>query len=565
MKLFLALLPLAAAACTDQPTAPRPRVLATLSLSVAERTDIWLSPASYDSVPVLTSSAVAFRGMDDVQNVFGASQVFHFVAMAPGRTVVLFRYADGTHAVEDTINVHKATTALRVLKTLSLSVGQRADITPGGQFEYDSLPALSSSAVAFLSMSRVTLYTPEGPAGQVQVYHLVAMATGQTVVTLRYIDGTATVQDTISVQAAAPHGTFAQISTGFFLNTCAVTTRGAGYCWGGRGTSSTDSSGDAATPFYNTPVAVSGGLTFAAISGGGSGQFCGLTADGSVYCWPANSAPAAVAGGLTFKAVSAGIYHTCALATSGVIYCWGNNSAGQLGNGTIGSGTDTPTAVSGGLTFMAVGAGYQYSCGLTVGGSAYCWGDNDYGELGTGNTTFSPVPVPVSGGLSFVALSTGYFHACGLTQGGAAYCWGGNFAGELGNGSAAGPQQCAAGGASYGCSTTPVAVSGGLTFGSLSAGQWTTCGVTTGGVAYCWGSNGYGQLGNGTSVFNLNPSPAPVPVSGGLTFASVSTGYLHTCGVTTQGAAYCWGDNSEGELGDGSTTIHPTPVLVYGP
>jgi hypothetical protein len=558
-KGLLSALLLLAAACTDQPTAPRPRSLATLSLSVNERTDIFLRPASYDSVPVLSGVGVVFRGTDYVQDVFGTGQVFHFVAVAPGRAVVLFRYADGTPALKDTINVHTANTALRVLETLSLTVGQRADITPADTFEYDSLPGVSSSAVAFLAMERLTFYNPEGPGVPKQLFHFVAIAAGQTVVTLRYADGSAAVQDTFDVQAAAPHGTFAQISTGFFLTTCAVTTRGAGYCWGGERASANDSSGDAATFFYNTPVAMTGGLTLATLSVGGD-HTCGVTVAGAAYCWPIDInpnvgpswVPVAVPGGLTFKSVSAGVYHTCGLAPSGAAYCWGNNGAGQLGNGSVGSFDSVPVVVSGGLTFAAVGAGYQYTCGLTTSGAAYCWGDNDYGELGNGNTTFSPVPVPVSGGLSFVALSTGYFHACGLTQGGAAYCWGGNFAGELGNGTT---QQ----------STTPVAVSGGLRFASISAGQWTTCGVTTGGTAYCWGSNGYGQIGNAAGAFTGTPNPTPVPVSGGLTFASVSPGYLHTCGVTTQGAAYCWGDNSEGELGDGSTTIHSTPVPVFGP
>ena len=452
---------------------------------------------------------------------------------------------------------------LRYMQALSLSVGQRADITPERRVEYDSLPAMSSAAVAFLGMERLTLYTPEGPAGQVQVYHLLAMTTGRTVVTLRYTDGTPAVQDTVNVQAHVPHGAFAQVSTGFFLYTCAVATDGAGYCWGGRGTTSPDSGGDYATVFHDTPVPLTGGQMFAAISRGGF-HTCGVTTGGAAYCWGDNnngqlgdggtapsSTPVAVTGGLTFKAVSAGVYHTCGLTTAGAIYCWGNNQAGQLGNGAISYINSNPVLVSGGLSFDAVGAGSEYSCGLTAGGAAYCWGENDHGELGTGDSTFSGVPVPVAGGLSFVALSTGYFHACGLTAAGAAYCWGGNFEGELGNGTTQG-------------SSTPVAVSGGLTFTTISAGQWATCGVTTAGLAYCWGYNGYGQLGNAAVPLTLAPNPAPLPVSGGFKFASVSTGYLHTCGVTTHGAAYCWGDNSEGELGDGSTTIQPTPVPVFG-
>ncbi len=454
----------------------------------------------------------------------------------------------------------------RVLQTLSLSVGQSADITPKG-VGYDSLPALSSSAVAFVGMDSFTVYGPEGSGVQVQLFHFRATAPGQAVATILNTNGTPAVRDTITVEAAVPHGAFAQVNAGFFLNSCAVTTRGAGHCWGklslntGSGTGSSDTFGDGVQPIDDVPMAVPGGLIFAAISGGGE-HTCGLTVVGAAYCWGADgngqlgdgntadtSAPVAVTGGLTFKAVSAGLYHTCGLTVAGAIYCWGNNHGGELGNGAISYVNSSPVAVSGGLTFAGVGAGYQYSCGLTTGGSAYCWGYNNYGELGNGDTTSSSVPVAVSGGLSLVALSTGYFHACGLTGAGRAYCWGGNFAGELGNGTST-------------ASSTPVAVSGGLTFATISAGQWVTCGATTSGAAYCWGWSSAGQLGNGTTAYT---NPTPVPVSGGLTFQAVSTGYAHTCGLTTTGAVYCWGDNSEGELGNGSTTISATPVLVYGP
>ncbi|PYP56747.1 MAG: chromosome condensation regulator RCC1 [Gemmatimonadetes bacterium] len=465
--------------------------------------------------------------------------------------------------------------SVRYLQTLSLSVAQRADITPGGVeygggVEYDSLPSLSSSAVAFLGMDFRTVYNPEGPPGQEQVYHFRAMAPGQTVATIRSVAGTTAVSDTINAQAAVPHGAFAHISVGFFLNTCAVTTRGAGFCWGSNlngmlGAGAVDSLKQSAKPIYDTPMPVDGGLSYAVLSGGFE-HTCGVTPGGAAYCWGANfngqlgngdttasPTPVAVTGGLPFNAVSAGVYHSCGLATGGAIYCWGNNIAGELGNGApISYVNSSPVLVSGESSFVAIAAGYQYSCGLTTSGAAYCWGDNVSGELGNGNLTSSGVPVPVAGGLNFVALSAGDSHACGLTRDGAAYCWGSNGSGELGNGTT---QK----------STSPVAVSGALTFAAISAGQGATCGVTTGGAAYCWGYNGYGQLGNAATPLTNAPNPTPLLVSGGLTFATVSTGYLHTCGVTPQGAAYCWGDNSEGELGDGSTAIHPTSVPVFGP
>src|SRR6266853_3316865 len=128
-----------------------------------------------------------------------------------------------------------AITPERYLQTLPLSIGQQADIRPNARIEYDSVPEISSSAVSFLGMERSQFCTPEGCGGGFQDYHFLATAPGQTVVTIRSRDGSSAVGDTINLLAAVPHGAFANVSTGFFLNTCAVTTSGVGYCWGGRG------------------------------------------------------------------------------------------------------------------------------------------------------------------------------------------------------------------------------------------------------------------------------------------------------------------------------------------
>src|SRR2546425_653085 len=182
----------------------------------------------------------------------------------------------------------------------------------------------------------------------------------------------------------------------------------------------------------------------------------------------------------------------------------------------------TPAAVSGGLTFAGVSGGTLYTCGVTTSGAAYCWGINNYGQGGNGTTTYSFLtPVAVSGGLTFTVVSAASLHTCGVTTSGAAYCWGQNGYGQLGNGTTT-------------SSTTPVAVSGGLTFAAVSAVLLHTCGVTTSGAAYCWGYNGCGELGNGTTT----SSGTPVAVSGGLTFAAVSVGRSssyqesHSCGLT---------------------------------
>lgn len=252
-----------------------------------------------------------------------------------------------------------------------------------------------------------------------------------------------------------------------------------------------------------------------------------------------------------FTQISAGGTTTCAVAVGGKAYCWGAGNLGQLGNGGTGRFT-TPSAVAGGLVFANVASGGidSFSCGLTTVGAAYCWGYDDFGQLGNGTTVGnSTVPVAVGGNLTFTSLSVGSSgHACGLVAGGAAFCWGYNSTGQLGVGA-------------IGLSTSPVAVSGGLTFSAISAGEsGETCGITLSGAAYCWGFNGDGELGNGT----LANSNAPVAVSGGLTFKSISAGFASTCGLTPAGAAYCWGDNTYGELGNSSTTSSKVPVAVSG-
>jgi alpha-tubulin suppressor-like RCC1 family protein len=164
--------------------------------------------------------------------------------------------------------------------------------------------------------------------------------------------------------------------------------------------------------------------------------------------------------------------------------------------------------------------------------------------LGTGDTTNRNTPAPVAGGLKFATLSTGGYHACGVTAAGVAYCWGDNGGGALGDSTTIDR-------------LTPVPVAGGLAWRVVVAagnhGTDYSCGLTTNGVAYCWGSH----LG-GNSV-------TPVPVPGAPAFASITLGGVaHACGITPGGVTYCWGDNYGGALGDGSTTSSPTPVRVAG-
>ena len=147
----------------------------------------------------------------------------------------------------------------------------------------------------------------------------------------------------------------------------------------------------------------------------------------------------------------------------------------------------------------------------------------------------------------FVQISTGDYHTCALTSRGAAYCWGNNFSGELGDGTTSN-------------ASSPQAVIGGLRLASISAGYEFTCGLTTRGAAYCWGDNLYGELGDGTTTDS--GVSGPQAVIGGLKFASIQPGAFHTCGLTSRGAAYCWGANFLMQLGNGTTTPSAVPVQV---
>ena len=338
---------------------------------------------------------------------------------------------------------------------------------------------------------------------------------------------------------------FAMISAGYF-HSCAVTTGGESYCWGENGGGQL---GDGTGTGRTSPVLVNGGQVFNPISAGRS-HTCGMTSSGSVYCWgsfpAANSnSPAAVSGALTFADVAAGYAHSCGVTTAGAGYCWGDNTSGALGNGSLTAAT-VPAPVSGGLTFARISTGRLFSCGLTTAGSGYCWGDNPSGSLGDGTTTRRVTPVAIASQLTFTVIGAGGFHACALATAGAVYCWGSNSFGELGNGTTA-------------ASPVPVQVASAVTFASLSVGNRHNCALTAAGEAYCWGDNTDGLLGNGSAA-GINTTP--VPVQGGLTFASVSAGRFHTCGVTTSGTAYCWGSNRSFTLGDGTNENSLVPVRV---
>jgi alpha-tubulin suppressor-like RCC1 family protein len=308
--------------------------------------------------------------------------------------------------------------------------------------------------------------------------------------------------------------------------------------------------------------------------GPGGIHTCALNAASVLSCWGTNGngtlgdgttvdhfVPTVVLTSQLFYQVATGIAHNCALTDPGVAYCWGRNYAGQLGDGTT---TDrmVPTLVAGGLTFASIDVGFNHSCAVTTAGAAYCWGGNDLGQLGDGTSTaYRTSPFAVTGALTYTVVRAGSKHSCALqTTTAHAYCWGASSLGQIGNG---------AGGVSdLDKVTSPTAVAGGLAYTQLDAGGSHNCGIS-GLFTYCWGWNGYGQLG-----FTSTPETcaaarpcarSPARVSGLVVFSAIGLGTSHSCGlVGLTGVLRCWGNNTHGQIGDGTTTNRPSPVVVNG-
>ena len=258
-----------------------------------------------------------------------------------------------------------------------------------------------------------------------------------------------------------------------------------------------------------------------------------------------------------------GISFTWSSSNSSVATVDGEGVVTAVSNGTaaieaVASGITGRANVAvraGDLEWLEIRAGGINGCGVTSHGTAYCWGDDVHGQIGDGTTTdWRLMPVRVRAGLLyFHTLTIGGGHVCGLTSDGIAHCWGNTFFGEGGYGVSGEVEQ-----------TSPVAVSGGQRFSELRASGSHTCGLTVSGAAWCWGVNDHGQLGDGTTTNR----DIPVAVVGGLTFRQIDAPRTpldnHTCAVATDGAAWCWGTNFDGELGDGTTEHQLEPVAVAG-
>ena len=387
---------------------------------------------------------------------------------------------------------------------------------------------------------------------------------------------------------------FSQVSAGN-RHTCAIGTNGEAYCWGSNNSCQLGDNDercvDRTTPVAVFRGAIPTGVSVQQILAGGS-HTCAFGSNNKVYCWGSNGngalgngttinlsrTPVAVAQGhipddVTIQQISTNYSHTCTLGSNNEAYCWGWNYYGQLGDSTSGSvnNKNTPVAVAQGhipddVTIQRISAGNSHTCALDSDDKAYCWGYNYYGQLGdetSGGDASKITPIAVSQGnlpdnAVIQQIVVGTYHTCALDLTGQAYCWGYNYHGQLGD------------------ETTidrvaPVAVAQGhipdnVTIKQLSTVGHFVCALGSDNKVYCWGDNSHGQLGDGTSGSDANKA-APVAVSQGaiptnVIVQQISTGFSHACAIGSNNQVYCWGYNYYGQLGSGNKVDSSTPIAV---
>jgi alpha-tubulin suppressor-like RCC1 family protein len=306
----------------------------------------------------------------------------------------------------------------------------------------------------------------------------------------------------------------------------------------------------------------------------GADHVCALTGGGETYCWGSNEfgqlgigsadvirhpAPVRVSGNTKFTTLVAGFTHTCGIARDGAAFCWGANDNAQLGDGTS-KASPTPVRVAGDLRFRTIGPGGTHTCAVSTDGVGYCWGGNWHGQLGVGHHDGDPpehlrlqLPTPIQTELRFRAVVAGGISSCGIALDGKAYCWGSPQEGRLGTGAADAANK-------FADKMVPTAVAGDVVFATVTPRSWHACGLSSTNAAFCWGGGARGVLGSGAR--NQIDSPVPIRVAAATDFSAVVSGQFHNCALTRDGVAYCWGENTDGELGDGTTHDAVAPQRV---
>jgi len=449
-----------------------------------------------------------------------------------------------------------------ITRTVAVEVGQRASIINMSDTLLTYTSVSGTAQLSAVVKDQAGTVMGSAPVTWASTDTTVATVSSTGLVTVKGSGAasvTATSDQAVGSTAVSVYYTFASVSAGN-EHSIGVSTTGKLYAWGANhnGQVGIPAAGSYGAGRRRSPEVVTGGLTWASVSGGAF-HTVGITTGGAAYTWGLRRGaniggfndwytPQLVPGGLTWSSISAGreeyAAHNVGITTGGDAYAWGNADWGKMGDGTYANST-TPVLVAGGHKWSSISAGMNHTAGITTGGAAYTWGGNEKGQLGDGTDESKEVPQLVPGGLTWSSISAGNEITVGITTDGDAYAWGNNRYGQLGNGTTT-------------TTGTPTLIPGGLTWSSISVGEYHVAGVTTAGVAYAWGWNGSGNVGNGTNT----TAASPAQVSGGHTWASVEVGRYHTVGVTTSGDAYAWGNNSEGQMGSGTLDNANVPVLI---
>ncbi len=289
---------------------------------------------------------------------------------------------------------------------------------------------------------------------------------------------------------------------------------------------------------------------------GGWRHSCALGSDHRAWCWGSNefgelgdgtggaegalvSGPVRVLG-RDWTDISAAGASTCGVRADDSGWCWGDGASYLF----AGDDWAAPNKLPGDWSRLSAGA--FYACGVHTDGTGWCQGQNEDGQLGTGEAVSTTTPVQVPGSWLEIVAGAGFdaVTTCGIKADRSAWCWGSGGHGQLGNDGTT-------------SSATPVEVAGDREWASLSVGGTHVCGTTTDGAGWCWGENTDGRVGDGS---NINERHVPVRVTVADTWTSLDAGFLHTCGSTADGTAWCWGQNDHGQLGNGTSTTTYFPV-----
>ena len=409
-----------------------------------------------------------------------------------------------------------------------------------------------------------------------------------------------------------------------YAHVCAITVSGAMQCWGYGGDGQIGNGGWDWPVSLPTPL-LNSDLPWLMVSAGDLHN-CAIKANNSLWCWGRGlngrlgdgfatdrNTPTLVAG--EWSMVAAGGSHTCAIRNDGTLRCWGNNEFGQLGNGLsgYGEGSLSPDVVNSSINWSDITAGSNFSCGIKVDGTLWCWGQNFFGQLGQGNSggqgtysvptqiglesqwrsvkaggtgdhvcaykqddsfwcwgdngfgqlgegsvvdgtnQYSLVPVPVNSDTDWASISLGFYHSCAIKDNGSLWCWGDNMDGTVGDGSQLDK-------------SIPVQIGTDLDWKQISANSDHTCAVKTTGTLWCWGNNGGDDiLGLGPTIPSFTVQPLPQQLGTDTDWEEVSTGTTHSCALKIGGSIYCWGNGASGRLAQDSTDTAdkdtPVPIL----